>query len=188
MAAGYGFGPLLFNEESKRRRVVMTLGAILTLAFVILRTANIYGDAHRWGVQATWLFTLFSFIDCTKYPPSLLYLLVTLGPALMVLAWLDRPLGAITSRLVIFGHVPFFYYVLHLPLLHAMAVAVDLWRYGEATWLFANPPYQLWPLDYTYDLAATFLAWATAVLLLYPACSWYAALKTRRKDWWLSYL
>lgn len=188
IAAGYGFGPVLFWEEFRRRRTILVLGAGLTLAFIILRAPNIYGDAHRWMVQPTWLYTLFSFIDCTKYPPSLLYLLITLGPALMVLAWLDRPLGVVTSRLVVFGRVPFFFYVLHLPLLHGMAVLAALWRYGEARFLFANPPYQLWPIDYTYDLPATYLAWAAAVLLLYPACRWFADLKARRKDWWLSYI
>lgn len=188
MAAGYGFGPLLLWEDDTRRRAVLALGAGITLTFLILRAVNVYGDAHHWAAKANGLYTLFSFLDCTKYPPSFLYLLMTLGPALMVLAWLDRPLGPMTSRLVIFGRVPFFYYVLHLPLLHGMAVVVDLWRYGDATWLFVNPPYQLWSIDYTYDLMATYLAWTAAVLILYPLCWWYADVKSRRKDWWLSYL
>ena len=91
------------------------------------------------------------------------------------------------QSLVIFGRVPFMFYVLHLPLLHGMAVAVDLVRYGEAPWLFANPPEQLWPIDYTSDLVAAYLAWGAAVLLLYPVCRWFADLKARRRDWWWLY-
>jgi uncharacterized membrane protein len=187
MAAGYGFGACLLWDAGKRKKFLIYLGLGLTLAFFLLRLSNFYGDPHPWTFQKNALFTCFSFLDCAKYPPSLLYLLIALGPAFLALAWFERLSGPLVQSLVIFGRVPFIYYVLHLPLLHGMAVAVDLVRYGEAPWLFANPPEQLWPIDYTYDLVATYLAWGAAVLLLYPVCRWFADLKARRRDWWWLY-
>ena len=83
--------------------------------------------------------------------------------------------------------MPFFFYILHLPLLHAIAVGTELVRYGEADWLFANPPWQVWPIDYSHDLVSTYLAWMMGALILYPACRWYAGLKSRHRDWWLLY-
>lgn len=187
MAAGYAFGPVLRWEASQRRKLLLELAMGLMLAFVILRGFNLYGDPTPWTTQPTLFFTCFSFLNCQKYPPSLLYLLITIGPAFLVLAWGEKLPGLIIRPLVIFGRVPFFFYVLHLPLLHAMAVGVDWVRYGEAPWLFANPPSQVWPMDYTYDLVMTYLAWITATLILYPACHWYADLKSRHRDWWWLY-
>jgi uncharacterized membrane protein len=187
MAAGYGFGACLRWDAGKRRKFLIYLGLGLTAAFFLLRLTNFYGDPHPWTFQKDALFTFFSFLDCTKYPPSLLFLLIALGPAFLALAWFESLSGRLVQALVIFGRVPFIYYVLHLPLLHGMAVAVALVRYGEAPWLFANPPWQLWPIDYTYDLVATYLAWGATVVLLFPVCRWFADLKGRHRDWWWLY-
>ena len=189
MGAGYASGPVVRWLPDKRRRWVFMAGLGLTLAFVLLRGLNVYGDPKPWTSQSNPVFTLLSFIACAKYPPSLSYLLMTMGPAFMLLAWLDRPtVPAWLRPVMIFGRVPFLFYVLHLPLLHAMAIPWAFWRYGEAPWLFANPPGVVWPHDFQFDLPLTYGAWIVAVLLLYPVCRWFANYKAVHKDWWLSYL
>ena len=189
MGAGYASGPVVRWLPDKRRRWVFMTGLGLTLAFVLLRGLNLYGDPKPWAPQANPVYTVLSFIACAKYPPSLSYLLMTMGPAFMLLAWLDRPTPPGWLRPVMtFGRVPFLFYVLHLPLLHAMAIPWSFWRYGEAPWLFANPPGVVWPHDFQFDLPLTYGAWVLAVLLLYPVCRWFANYKAAHKDWWLSYL
>ena len=193
MAAGYGFGSLLLREPVERRRWLFGLGATLTLLFILLRAINIYGDPRPWSGQKNSLFTLFSFMNCHKYPPSLLYLLMTLGPALLVLAALDRGMIGWLKPLLVFGRVPLFYYLLHLPLIHGLAVLASYWAYGRADWWFANPPEGpdapiLRPADYGYGLPVVYLVWIGVVLVLYPVCRWFAGVKRRRRDPWLSYL
>lgn len=188
MAVGYCFGEILLREREQRRKIVFLLGLGLTIGFIILRGTNIYGDPAPWTTQNDGLFTFFNFLACEKYPPSVSYLLMTLGPALILLSVLDRPLPAWMRPFVTFGRVPFLYYMLHLPLLHAMAVPVALYRFGHASWLFANPPGQNWPYDFHFDLTLTYAAWVAATLILYPVCRRFADFKSKRKDWWLSYL
>jgi len=192
MAVGYCFGALLRHEPARRRREVFWLGAALTLLFVLLRWTNLYGNPTPWKPQATALFTVFSFIDCQKYPPSLLYLLVTLGPALMLLAWLDRGTPRLLQPILVFGRVPLFFYLLHLPLIHALAALAAFIRYGRADWMFASPfdatVQSTIPPDHGFGLPVVYLVWLLVVALLYPACHWFAALKRRRRDAWLSYL
>ena len=189
MAAGYGFGWILRRDRAARRTFALRLGIALTLAFVVLRFTNLYGDARPWSSQANPAFTVLSFLDCVKYPPSLCYLLMTLGPALIVLALLDRETSPALKPLLVFGRVPMFYYLLHLPLLHGLAVAVESIRFGSAPWLFGNvfrptsPP----PPDAGSSLIGVYVAWFVALLLLYPVCRWFANLKQRRRDAWLSY-
>jgi uncharacterized membrane protein len=132
MAVGYGFGTLLQLEPGVRRRVVFQLGVALTLAFIALRALNVYGDARPWTQYPDAIRTFLSFLNCTKYPPSLLYLLMTLGPAIMALAIFDRPLGPLARPLIIFGRVPLFYYVLHILLIHGGMVLLDEVRYGRS--------------------------------------------------------
>ena len=189
MAAGYVFGQLLLREPPERQKLLLRLGAALTLLFVVLRAVNVYGDASPWAVQKNWWFTVFSFLNCTKYPPSLLYLLMTLGPALMALAWLDKTSGKWRQPFLIIGRVPMFYYLLHLPLIHLMAVIFSWIRYGHPDKsLFENPPSPSVPGDFGYGLPVVYLVWIGMVVLLYPACRWFADLKKRRQEAWLSYL
>lgn len=189
MAAGFLCGPVIRWEQAARRRATLWAGLALTLAFAALRWLNVYGDPHPWSTQPEALFTFLNALGCEKYPPSLSYLLMTMGPAFLLLAAMDRPsLPGWLRPVLIFGRVPFLFYVLHLPLLHGMAVPWAFMRYGEAPWLFANPPGVSWPHEFQFDLPLTYGAWVLAVLLLYPVCKWFAGIKATRKDWWLSYL
>jgi uncharacterized membrane protein len=191
MAAGYGFGQLLVLEPDRRRLFLRWMGAGLSLAFLILRAWNQYGDARPWSSQSNGLLTALSFLNCAKYPPSLQFLLMTLGPAILFLSWAERPLNAAGRWLVSFGRVPFFYYLLHLFLIHAVAVLFAAIRHGTVAFLFqtsltdfpANPP-----TGYGYGLPIVYLVWTAIILILAPACRWFANLKARRREPWLSYL
>jgi uncharacterized membrane protein len=192
MAVGYGLGPILLKSPDEWRKWLLGLGLGLTLAFIILRWGNVYGDPQRWIPYPDTMLQFLSFINTTKYPPSLLFLLMTLGPALITLSLLDRvhasdPLAHIFST---FGRVPLFYYVLHLSLIHAIAVVMSYIRYGEAPWLFGTD----WmfrgglPPDYGYELGIVYLVWIAVVIILYPICYWFARYKERGRAAWLSYL
>lgn len=190
MTFGYLFGALFQEETGIRRRHLFWWGLGVTAAFVLLRAANFYGDPYPWHSQKSVLFTLFDFIRCEKYPPSLLYVLMTLGPAILALAWLDQARRKWRRPFIVIGRVPLFFYVLHIPLIHGLAIALAYAKYGNADWLLVAP----WgegpqpPPDYGYSLTGVYVIWLVVVLLLYPACAWFAALKQRRRDPWLSYL
>ena len=184
MAAGFCFGPIL-----RRRRIVAAIGAVLTAAFVALRLANVYGD------PAPWTSGLLSFLNTTKYPPSLAFLLMTLGPALLLLAWLDRRALSDRNPLVVFGRVPLFYFVLHFYAAHMLAVVCSWIRYGAPAVGFLFEPFpstggprDLFPPDFGFSLGATYVAWAAIVVAMYPLCRWFAKVKATRRDWWLGYL
>ena len=194
VAAGYGFGALFLLEPERRRKILLMLGIGATLLFVGLRWTNtygnsLYGSSHHWGAQKNLLFTVFSFIDVHKYPPSLLYLLMTLGPAFIVLAFLDRGTPRILQPILVFGRVPLFYYLLHLPLIHGLAVLVAYARFGHADWQFGSVfNWVAAPPGSTFSLPVVYLIWIGVVVLLYPVCRWFAEVKRRRRDAWLSYL
>jgi hypothetical protein len=157
-----------------------------------LRAINVYGDPNRWKVQASAGFTVLSFLNTTKYPPSLLFLLMTLGPAMLCLWALDGRTTRVLRPVLTIGRVPMFYFALHIPLIHALAVLVCYARYGQVHWMFESP--SLAPFPFTdppgwgFALPTTYLIWAVVVLALYPLCRWFAGLKQRRSDPWLSYL
>lgn len=191
-AAGYGLGQI-YRWEAKRRRVfLLRLGLCLTLAFPLLRWINVYGDPSRWSVQKSAVFTTLSFFNTTKYPPSLLFLLMTLGPALLFLAAFDGWTPHTMRPVLVFGRVPMFYYVLHVPLIHIIAVILCYARYGHIYWMFQSPTLADFPISpppgWGYSLPAIYLVWAIVVAALYPLCRWFADLKQRRSDAWLSYL
>src|SRR5262245_47933986 len=193
MAAGYAFGKVLLEPEEKRRRKLLALGTGLTLAFVIIRATNLYGDPHAWSLQKAGVFTVMSFINCEKYPPSLLYLLMTLGPAITALYFFERIPNLAGRPLVTLGRVPLFYYLPHLPLIHLLAVGFAFERYGQASWMFENPSLPVdrllpFPEGYGYGLTVVYAIWIGVLLLLYPACRRFAEVKRRCRDWWLSYL
>ncbi len=187
MALGYALGPVLQRAPAERRRFLLTTGAALTAGFVVLRAFNVYGDPAPWVAQATALGTVLSFLNCEKYPPSLLYLLMTLGPALLLLGLFDRAEGKVAAWITTYGRVPFLFYVAHLPVIHLVALALAWLTIGEAGWLIGNfvPPK---PAGYGLSLPGVYVAWAAILLALYPLCRWFSALKARRHDWWLSYL
>jgi uncharacterized membrane protein len=178
MAAGYLLGPLMQLEERARQRLLFGLGAAVTLGFIILRATNLYGDPAPWTAQETWLSTGLSFFNCEKYPPSLLYLMMTLGPALMLLAFFEHVRGAVVRLLATFGRVPFFYYVVHISLIHGLAVGVAFAMTGILT---STPAIGL-------SLAGVYLVWLLVLALLYPICRWFAELKEDGSGWWWSYL
>ena len=186
MAAGYAFGRLLQLPAERRHRVLLRLGLALTLAFVVIRATNLYGDPRPWSVQHSPLFTFFSFINCEKYPPSLLYLLMTLGPAIALLPLLERGRAALARFFTTFGRVPLFYYLLHILLLHTLVVVAAFARYGKQVFNLVNGPAP--PPDWGYNLGVVYLIWLGAVLLLYPPCRWWARVKQRNRSAWLSYL
>jgi uncharacterized membrane protein len=192
-AVGYALGRIYDWDAGRRRAFLVRMGAALTTAFVALRAINVYGDPSRWATQRTPLFTMLSFLNTSKYPPSLLFLLMTLGPALLLLRAFDSGTPPLLKPAVIIGRVPLFYYVLHFFLIHLMAVLTCYARYGTAHWMFESPDLAHYPFSappgWGYGLPRIYLTWAVVVLLCYPLCRWFAALKQRRSDLlWLSYL
>ena len=186
MAAGYALGPVLQRDEASRRRWLTGLGLAVTAGFILLRATNLYGDPAEWAGQSGWLATALSFVNCEKYPPSLLYLMMTLGPALLLLAAFENAHGRVARWIVTFGRVPFFYYVVHIFLIHALAVAYAAAVLGDASWLFGS--FSGRPADYGLGLPGVYAVWPFVVLTLYPLCRWFAVLKQRRREWWWSYL
>jgi len=197
MAAGYGFGKILLLEPRARDRACVMTGAGAVLLFLILRGFNIYGDPRPWisaaaGPDATrGLPSVLSFLNTTKYPASLSFLLMTLGPTILLLPAVERARGIVADALSLFGRVPFFFYILHIPLIHALAMAVSAISVGGVSgWLFTNHPMDSPPPPegYTWGLGTLYLVWAIAVSLLYLVCRWFAGVKARRGEWWLRYL
>jgi uncharacterized membrane protein len=184
MAAGYLLGPWAARPRDERRRLFLGAGLALVVAFVVLRAANLYGDPDPWATATTPLRTLLAFLDCEKYPPSLAFLAMTLGPALCVLAWMDRPLGSAARAVAVYGRVPLFYYVLHLYLLHLLAVVLAWPASGAAA---LSRPYANGE-SLGYGLPAVYAFWVAVVAALYPACRWFAGVKRRSSSPWMSYL
>jgi len=209
-AVGYGLGHLYRRRPDMRhdflppkggsykldaqstRALLLRGGVAMIAAFVVLRWTNVYGDPRPWSAQESGIFTVLSFVNTTKYPPSLLFLLMTLGVAALLLWALHDRTPRVLGPAVIFGRVPLFYFVLHLTLIHAAAVVVCWLRYGDAHWMFQSARLDQYPFTqppgWGYALPLVYLAWLAVVAALYPVCRWYAAFKQRRSDWWLSYL
>jgi uncharacterized membrane protein len=187
MAAGYALGPVFTQERAARVQQLFFLGAAVTLGFVVLRATNLYGDPAPWAIQDNVLATVLSFINCEKYPPSLLYLAMTLGPALMLVAAFESIRGPAADWIATFGRVPFFYYVVHIFLLHVLAILFAWATIGEIGFLF-GPLTGRKPATYGLDLAGIYAVWLAVVVALYPLCQWFARIKRRRIGWWWSYL
>jgi uncharacterized membrane protein len=188
MAAGYALAPVFLQPEEQRRRALLRIGLAVTVGFVVLRATNLYGDPAPWTPQDGFLPTLLSFINCEKYPPSLLYLAMTIGPGLILLALFQRARSGLARGIVAIGRVPFLFYVAHIVLLHVMAVAVAQLTIGDIDWLFRHMPAFNKPDGYGLTLPGVYALWIVSLALLYPMCRWFGAIKQRRKDWWLSYL
>jgi uncharacterized membrane protein len=188
MAAGYLFGQILQQEEKFRRRALYRLGGMLIAGFILLRTLNLYGDPHPWTMQDTPVKTMLSFLDTHKYPPSLLYLLMTIGPAIAVLPLLERWQNSFARFITVFGRVPLFYYVLHLFLIHTLALVAAYLTVGDITFLVSNMLPQQWPAAYGFHLGIVYLVWISVILILYIPCKWFARAKREHSSAWLSYL
>ena len=186
MAAGYAFGPVMALDPARRRRLCLSIGLGAIALFVVLRALDVYGDPRPWGRTG-----VLAFLNTTKYPASLDFLLMTLGPVIAAVALAESARGAIARGLAVFGRVPFFFYLLHIPLIHLLAIAVSAIRlHAVSPWLFENhpmgnpPP----PDGYAWGLPLLYLVWAIAVAALYVPCRRFAELKARSAAPWLRYL
>jgi len=191
MAVGYAFGALYQLDAQRRRRLLLIIGGAVTALFIVIRATNLYGDPREWSQQTNVIFTVLSFVNTTKYPPSLLFLLMTLGPAILALALFEARTsgGAIRDFFVTFGRVPLFFYLLQWFTAHIISIVLHLAFGKPASWLWQSPINFGRPQPgIGFNLAVVYLAWIAGVLLLYPLCRWFAGVKQRRRDWWLSYL
>jgi uncharacterized membrane protein len=190
-AAGYGLGQIYSWPAERRRKFLLPLGLVMTAGFVLLRWSNLYGDPFHWSTQSSAARTILSFLNTNKYPPSLLYLLMTLGPAMIFLWALDYGTPRLFRPALVVGKVPMFYYLLHIPLIHLLALGVCYVRYGQIHWMFESPGMDNFPITkppgWGYSLPVVYLVWAIVVLTLYPLCVWFSRLKQRSSNPWLSY-
>jgi uncharacterized membrane protein len=193
MAAGYCFGVIVSMDPERRQAWLLRIGLAAITAFAVLRWLNLYGDPQPWSPQSSAGLTLLSFLRTAKYPPSLLFLLMTLGPAMLIWEGLERLRLGRSNPLLVFGRTPLFYFVIHIFVIHALTYVFAWIRYGNADFL-ANPPPSLggsaalYPPGYGYELATVYAIWLLVVLLMYVPCLYFARLKERRRSWWLSYL
>ncbi|MGR8930183.1 MAG: DUF1624 domain-containing protein [Gammaproteobacteria bacterium] len=189
MAVGYGFGKWMTLSQWRTRKRLLPLGLTLIAMFAGLRYGNFYGDPDPWQTYPDPVFTLLSFLNCHKYPPSLLYLLMTLGPTIVVLALLEDASGSRFAFLQVFGRTPLFFYLLHLYLIHGSAVALAYFTDGPASAIAGGG---IWsptlPTDYGYSLAGVYLIWLIILFMMYPICQAFEAAKKHKPHWkWLHY-
>ncbi len=193
MPLGYYFGELYKSSVSQEYRLkkLWQLGLGLTLLFFVLRFINVYGDPYFWAPQETLGLTIASFFNITKYPPSLMYLLITIGPSILFLAVAEKWQGAFTQKFVTIGRVPMFFYIVHIYVIHLFAVFAALatgFSFSDMVidlWITLQPQLQ----GYGFGLGIVYLIWIVLTIALYPICSWYDAYKTSNRDkWWLSYI
>lgn len=186
MSLGFTLGDVFTWPAERRRRLLLRAGIAATIGFVVLRFMNGYGDPQPWSTQRSIALTIASFGNATKYPPSLIYLLMTLGPTLVALAFLENARGALSKAISVYGRVPMFYYILHLYLIHVLAYAFAMVQGGDGS--FLDLDVERFPTWYGTNLFGVYVAWIVVVGLLYVPCRWFARLKARRRDWWLSYV
>jgi uncharacterized membrane protein len=191
-ALGYALGTTYRWNFERRQTLLLWLGAWLVAAFLVLRFLNVYGDPVPWARSVSPLWTLMSFINTAKYPPSLLFLLMTLGPALILLRVFEGRAPAYFRPALIIGKVPLFFYVLHFFLIHLLAVAASYVRYGKVSEMFESPDLSHFPFSqppgWGSSLTVVHLLWLAVAVVMFPLCRWYAEVKRLRTDRWLSYL
>ncbi len=186
---GYALGHVYGWDADRRRRVLVRLGLGMVVAFILLRATNLYGNPFPWSEQKNAAFTVLSFINTMKYPPSLQFVLMTLGPALLLLAWVERmPRGPVGRAFVTFGRVPLFFYVLQWIVAHGFGLGLSLAAGKPTGHLFGLPGLTPPQPGSGFSLGVAYLCWIAGIIILYPLCRWFAGVKQRRDDWWLSYL
>ncbi|OCX53673.1 hypothetical protein BEL04_05095 [Mucilaginibacter sp. PPCGB 2223] len=175
MAAGYSFGTLFKMEQAKRQKLLVATGLSAIALFILIRSGNFYGDPDHWTHQQVWYRTVLSFINAQKYPPSLDYLLITLGPVLILLAYLEGVKNRVTDIFLVFGRVPLFYYLCHIYLLQLLAYIAFKITETEH-------------IAYGFGLPIVYAVWLLAVFILYFPSKWFMQYKQAHRQWWLSYL
>ena len=186
MAVGYVFADLYRSDAGIRQRRMLIIGTGFTLLFLIIRGINIYGDPNPWSAQSTLGKSIVSFLNATKYPPSLVYLLMTLGPSIILLSIFEKIKGPVANFLIVFGRVPMFFYILHLYLIQVFSMALGLhqgFSFKELSVAFFN-----FPQEFGYNLYVTYALWILLIAVLYPVCKWYMDLKKRRSHPLFSYI
>ncbi len=191
-ALGFVLGHIYSWEPSQRRALLTRVGVSLVVGFIGLRALNVYGDPVPWTTQRDAIFTALSFLNTNKYPPSLAFLTMTLGPALLLLRAFDERTPNMLSPALTFGRVPLFYYMVHFLLIHLGVTLVGALRYGDVHWFVQSNnlgeyPFAL-PPGWGYSLPVVYASWFTIVLLMYPLCRWFAGVKARSSNPLLSYL
>jgi uncharacterized membrane protein len=193
MALGYAFGKLYKNDvpAEQRKRWLLSIGIAAILLFLLLRGFNGYGEPREWDVHTPRVFTLLSFLNTTKYPPSLHFLLMTMGPAFVFLALIEPVANRLPGLVTVFGRVPFFFYILHLYVIHILAMLLLVYEGGEwKEYIFSAGNLTSGRLsDFGLPLAAVYAVWVAVIVLLYPLCRWYQRYREKNPSkWWLSYL
>jgi len=194
IALGYCFGSLYDSsyDAEKRKKILLSLGFSAIGVFFLLRSFNIYGDASYWSVQKDFAFSVLSLLNVTKYPPSLLYTLITLGPAMIFLALTERPLNKFTEKIAVYGRVPFFYYVVHIYLIHLIAIIGAIISGYNWTDMILTTKVNRTPelKNFGFNLATVYFVWIGLILVLYPFCKWFDRYKRKYQStrWWLSYV
>ena len=190
MILGFMFGELYKSDfdADRRKKILLQLGFGSIVLFVLLRSLNIYGDASPWEYQSRTIFTVLSFVNTTKYPPSLLYLLMTIGPAMIFLAYVENMKSKFFNHISIFGRVPMFYYILHFYLLHAIAWILFFASGHTTSELDFINRFAGLPKNYGFHLWQVYLVWASVIFILYFPCKWYNNYKSTHTHWWLSYV
>ena len=193
MMLGYCIGKIFTPafDQQRRKKILLQLGLSSILFFIALRYINDYGNPFHWENQSTAVMTILSFMNVHKYPPSLLYLCITIGPALIFLSLFENSNTKLSRFISVYGQVPFFYYVLHFYLIHLTCMVLFLFRghsFNEQTPDIFGIPFRFLIAGEGYSLKIVYLIWISIVLVLYPLCKWFSELKKRRKDWWMSYL
>jgi uncharacterized membrane protein len=193
MSLGYCFGRF-YNKEynsSKRKKIFAIIGLAAILFFAILRGINAYGNLLPWKDYGNLKQTLFSFFDLTKYPPSLSFLLITLGGAFLFLATTEKLKGRVVNFFCVFGRVPFFFYVIHIYLIHFLAlISAELTGFGWQKMILPAMPFRVEELKgFGFNIVTVYLIWFFVIAVLYPLCKKFDAYKQKNRErWWLSYL
>jgi len=187
MLLGFGSSGLFELSPERRNGILLKTGLALTAAFVVLRAIGVYGDPNPWQVHPEAVVaTAIDFLNVTKYPPSLLFLLMTLGPAAVLCATADRMTGWLKDALIVFGRVPFAFYIAHFYLIHTLSAGLGVVQGFSVPQMLTLPIF--YPKGFGLTLPVVYVVWILIVALLYPPCHWMAGLKARRRDWWLSYV
>jgi uncharacterized membrane protein len=188
MMFGYLIGEVFVSDVANRKKKLTVWGLSIIAFFIVMRLINEYGDPHQWSSSDRGvIYSFLDFLNTTKYPPSLLYLAMTLGPVMYFLPRLERVSGAIANFFLTFGKVPFFFYIIHFYFAHLLGVLYNGLVYKDwRAYVFVNP--NTWPADYHPSLVVMYVTWALLICVMYYLCRWFVEVKRRRSDWWLKYL